>query len=225
MKTGTFQGLTRLTQLGLEHNRMFTVGSASGELPTNLHILELGYNEQLGGARILPDMFKKLSQLQKLRMPHCSIKELTIGMFNNNTRLTLLKLSHNHISTWAPSVFQPLSALKYLFLTSNGITSINKTFFRYLGSLKALDLAGNPLACTCDLVWFKHWLYHKDIDLISYFREENYTCSSPDDMKGVSLRKFSLSPVDCSSKMALYLVTGGASHANCILYTGKPRVP
>ena len=85
---------------------------------------------------------------------------------------------------------------------------ISETSFFYLVSLKTLDLAYNPLACTCDMVWFKHWLYHKELELVDYSSERSYTCSSPHDVKNLSLRKFSLSPVDCSSKMASYLVIG-----------------
>jgi len=205
IKLGAFKRLDKLTYLGLEKNRLTYVASPAETLSLQrLQTLKLNTNSDLKHLKV--DMISGIPQLRSLGLASCKIVELPVGLFTNNTKLVTLVLSHNAISTWDSNVFEPLAALEQLMFNDNQITNINKMSFVYLVSLRTLNLARNPLACNCDLVWFKHWVNSVELYLEEYGNEKSYTCFSPDNMKGIPLHEFSLSPVDCSSKLPLHLV-------------------
>ena len=207
IKIDAFKKLSKLTFLTLDKNRLSGIASPSETLSFQmLQTLTLNTNSDL--KRLEAEMFSQIPKLTFLELASCKIIELPLGIFANNSHLTFLVLSHNAIATWDWKVFQPLAALEQLMLNDNQITSINKMSFVYLESLRTLNLARNPLACNCDLLWFKHWVNDVEVYLMEYGNIESYTCFSPDDMKGVPLHKFSLSPVDCSSRQVLHLVIG-----------------
>ena len=207
IKIDAFKKLSKLTFLTLEKNRLLGIASPSETLSfQQLRTLKLNTNSDL--KHLEAEMFSQIAKLTSLELASCKIVDLPLGIFANNSHLTFLVLSHNAIATWDWKVFQPLAALEQLMLNDNRITSINKMSFVYLESLRTLNLARNPLACSCDLLWFKHWMNDVELYLMEYGNVESYTCFSPDDMKGVPLHEFSLSPVDCSSRQVLHLVIG-----------------
>ena len=119
-------------------------------------------------------------------------------------------MSDNDITSWNPEVFRSLKKLTTLTLSRNRIVTINMTSFIYLKQLRSLTLAGNPLACNCDLLWFKKWINLGLVFMPQLGDKKHYMCFSPHKMP---LLDFQPREIDCISMTPFYwMAATGTAH-------------
>lgn len=82
-----------------------------------------------------------------------SINEKDLNLYHNLRNLTVTNTRLTYISRQA---FQNNLKLQYLNLKENNLSNLSWRTFRHL-NISYLLLAGNPLQCSCDNVWLKHW--------------------------------------------------------------------
>ena len=72
------------------------------------------------------------------------------------SRLQVLDISNNRVRQVSASFLDQASHLQVLDLKNNQLTSLPSNLQRL--SVDGLHLTGNPLRCSCDLVWFGNWV-------------------------------------------------------------------
>jgi len=121
---GAFNGLTKLTQLSMQRNKI---------------------------SDILPGTFEDMSSLEYLDLSYNRIKHLDsavfsgLGTFNGHTKLTQLLIMRNKITEIMPGTFENMSSLEYLDLSYNRIEHLVSDVFSGLVNLKYVDLSANKL--------------------------------------------------------------------------------
>nr|AGJ51090.1 variable lymphocyte receptor C [Petromyzon marinus] len=127
-----FQGLTKLTYLGLSNNK--------------LPFLPVG-------------VFDQLENLQDLRLGQNQLKSLPERVFDSLTQLTLLNLEGNQLQSIPKGAFDKLTKLETLQLLNNKLQSVPDGAFDHLVKLETLQLMNNPWDCECaSIIYFVNWL-------------------------------------------------------------------
>lgn len=68
-------------------------------------------------------------------------------------------MDNNNICTIQGSPFNGMPRLRVLSLKNNRMTSLAEPAFQRLRSnIAVLDIDGNPLACSCGMMWLQAWL-------------------------------------------------------------------
>ena len=117
IELGAFNGLTKLTGLSMQGNKI---------------------------SDILPGTFENMSSLEYLDLRNNEIKHLNsamfggLGAFHGLTNLTQLLMWGNEISEIMPGTFENLSSLEYLDLSYNKIKYLNSAMFSGLGAFNGL---------------------------------------------------------------------------------------
>uniref|UniRef100_H3AY93 TIR domain-containing protein n=2 Tax=Latimeria chalumnae TaxID=7897 RepID=H3AY93_LATCH len=129
-----FQGLHNLQELQLGKNEMVFLDHLQLDPLVNLNVLDIsGTRAGNRGLYLNASLFRKLTQLQTLR------------------------LESNYMDTFPVDLFSSLESLQIFSLRFNNIKNISKDFLKNLKSLKFFDMYGNKLTCSCDNAWFKNW--------------------------------------------------------------------
>ncbi|XP_048373853.1 toll-like receptor 13 [Sphaerodactylus townsendi] len=130
-----FQGLKNLRHLSLRDNPSTLFVNLSFVNLTSLDFLDLSdiYPGRDGFWRLRPNFFQGLKNLTQLRIEDSSIRDLP------------------------EQIFSDLGSLEQLSLNKNDLRNISKQLLGKLPSLKYLDASGNPLACSCENLWFHNW--------------------------------------------------------------------
>ena len=200
-----FFALSNLKILRLNRNQLVLTENQTGAFG-NLRMLkklDLESNVKLAGnVTRLKILLSNLTNLRNVELGGTGLGELPKGLFGNLTKITTLELSSNHISSWNPNVFKHLDQLEILSFRNNSITLINRTSLIYLKSLKHLDASGNPFSCTCDLVWFRNWIFSSSIYVDQL--GPSYQCASPMEMRNKPLDDFTLTQRQCMELTSLY---------------------
>jgi hypothetical protein len=95
-------------------------------------------------------------------------------------------MDNNHICAIQGSPFNGLPRLRVLSLKNNRMTSLAEPAFQRLRSnIAVLDIDGNPLSCSCGMMWLQAWLKEAS-------SEEGPRCAD-----GSLLKEARLSRQDC----------------------------
>ena len=116
LAAGDFDGLTSLSELHLENNRLTTLPDDVFQPLTALTRLYL-QNNQL--TTLDDDVFEPLTALTGLYLFNNALATLPDGVFDGLTSLMELSLIYNQLTTLDDDVFQPLTALTTLALREN----------------------------------------------------------------------------------------------------------
>ena len=119
----TFQGLTALTHLGLEGNKISQLDPDEFKDLISLSFLDLDGN---GISIASPDAFNGLSKLIHLSLSGNPL--FPLGSIYRLTKLVRLQLNYNSYRTLSPDPFEQLNNLRYIY-------------------------ADNPYFCDCNLRW------------------------------------------------------------------------
>ena len=226
--TTTFRGLISLQELKLRHSNLVAIslyndGSAFSYTP-NLTDLSLKGNQLEG---MFPETLGGLTRLITLDMSDCRMASLNPAIFRDLISLRQLFLEHNSIALISPDHLRSLHSLSgfklqnnklqgvldkdlfrnnrnlsYVSLSNNGLTGIAQN--TYL-PMKLLDLYGNPLTCTCDLLWFRQYLKTSNLTVNNLDRTICSTDSLPDYVQK-SLLDFNPEK-ECGPNTAVYILT------------------
>ena len=143
LAAGDFDGLTKLTLLGLARNSLTTLPAGVFDELTALTDLRL-FDNQL--ATLPAGVFDGLTALTALILYDNDLTTLPAGVFDELTALTGLLLWDNSLTTLSAGVFDELTALTDLLLNINDLASLPAGVFDELTSLTRLDLGGNSLS-------------------------------------------------------------------------------
>ncbi|MCY4376201.1 MAG: leucine-rich repeat protein, partial [Spirochaetaceae bacterium] len=118
LQLGDFAGLTGVTELRMESNRL---------------------------AALPADLFSGLGALVTLSLRDNELTTLPDGLFTDLGALTHLRLDGNALGRVEAATFDPLTALRSLDLSGNRLTALPRGLFRGPSGLVTLDLHGNLL--------------------------------------------------------------------------------
>ncbi|GJQ85651.1 hypothetical protein Trydic_g20200 [Trypoxylus dichotomus] len=212
VQTNTFRALPALKHIRLNENKIKVLPDfAFNNLP-NLQVLELQDNLiqmisdnafylmphllmlNLSG-NLIPDMNQAgLQNLQSLEMLDVSFNRLTeveSGALEKMEWLVELKMDNNAICGVRGVSFNRMPRLRVLSVRNNKMMSFPERAVQKLrGNLAVLDIDGNPLACTCSLLWLRAWL------------QESST-TGPKCLDGILLTEKRLSREECMQESRL----------------------
>ncbi len=141
LKSGDFEGLSRMTELGLEHNSLSELPEGVFDGLSSLAILTMHGND-LGS---LPDgVFDDLTNLDALALYDNDLAALPDGVFDELTRLSTLAISDNNLTALPGDVFTGLAGLTRLVASNNKLTSLPDGVFAGMSKLQTVSLSGNP---------------------------------------------------------------------------------
>ena len=143
LQSGDFDGLSALTTLRLENNRLAALPSGVFDGLSALTTLELGGN---GLAALPAGVFDDLGALTYLRLTDNDLTELPAGVFDDLGALTRLTLDVNSLAALPAGVFDDLGALTTLDLNNNRLAALPAGVFDGLSALTELWLNVNILA-------------------------------------------------------------------------------
>jgi hypothetical protein len=177
---GTFEKMSRLEYLNLDHNRIerLEFGVFSGLI--NLEIVFLAKNKL---QYLHPDTFVGLANLQSLFLSKNSDLQIpNDSHFINSHSLKKLGISGCNVSSVSVETFANVSALERLDLSYNNLRSVDINMTT-LPKLSALYLHGNPLLCDCQLQ--KVWQWCQDHNIETAYKEIAPKCDTPSELKDV----------------------------------------
>ncbi|XP_071093934.1 toll-like receptor 13 [Haliotis cracherodii] len=171
-------------------------------------------------------LFGDLTNLKTLVMGGNGLQSIPQVITRKLTSIKSLALYRNSISDLKPNTFENMTKLKKLFLANNEISTIDKQSLPK--DLKQFEMFGNPLSCTCDMMWFVDWM-RKDPETFGFHKTPQnkvlYNCSSPVIVKGVQLLDLKMSEISClmdqdvkiitltfSTLLTVFLVTGAVMY-------------
>ena len=208
-----FSRMNSLQHLDLSHNDCDIMPLHIFSDLKNLATLLLQGNEL--GKMLLGDvdgdLFARLTKLQELHLEANGMTDMPQLLFKNLPSLKYLYLNNNIIRHWGRWTFQGAPQLQRLDMSYNQISVINQSSISSLKAIKVLNLTGNPFACTCDLVWFGHWINSTNVKLPNLHQ---YTCNSPQEREGLLLTEFDPDALVCTiPNWRLYLIIACCSFA------------
>ncbi|MED6231463.1 hypothetical protein ATANTOWER_016487 [Ataeniobius toweri] len=142
VESDTFRGLTELTFLSLDRNRIRNIDLRWFVPLKSLHRLSLMKNEI---TELEPNVFHALTQLEQLYLQFNLLKSLKKKTFGNLYRLKKLNLSLNLICFIEEGTFQDLKNLRYLDLSGNRISRVTPSILSGLKKLTHIILYNNRL--------------------------------------------------------------------------------
>ena len=138
--SGEFAGLSGLTKLTLEHNKLTTLPETLFSGLTSLGTLKVTFND----LTTLPeDVFKGLTKLKQLDLYKNKITALPENVFDGLTNLSVLNILHNDVTEFPEEVFDGLENLTRLAVKGNKITTLPSGVFDGLINLEMLMLHSN----------------------------------------------------------------------------------
>nr|XP_034300167.1 toll-like receptor 3 isoform X2 [Crassostrea gigas] len=172
----------------------------------NMNYLSL-FDNQITDGSTLKTLLWHLVRLQKLNLQSCDLNYLARGTFDRMLDLRIIILKGNSLYGWDPDMFSKLSNLNTLYLSGNNIAVVNRTSLEFIAkiNLEYIDLANNPLACSCQQLWFRDWLKEsKNITVPHY--PSRYVCRSPPEWDKKMLASFNYTEEDCREKNPWILI-------------------
>ena len=142
LKTGDFDGLTRLEELRLQGNGLTTVPEDLFSGLSSLTELHLWDNPL---TTVPEGLFSGLSALIGIRLDENELTTVPEGLFNGLSALQWLQLGGNELTTVPEGLFSGLSALTHLYLAGNGLTTLPEGVFSGLSALTLIYLYDNEL--------------------------------------------------------------------------------
>ncbi|EFN75540.1 Insulin-like growth factor-binding protein complex acid labile chain [Harpegnathos saltator] len=154
--SGAFTELPLLQSAELQENRIQEIaGNAFINVP-HLLFLNLSHNH-LSGLEYVG--LESLRSLEVLDLSHNRLSRVSSNSLAAMEWLVELKMDNNRICAVHGSPFDDMPRLRVLSLRSNRMTAVSESAFKRLRSnIAVLDIDGNPLSCSCGMLWLRGWL-------------------------------------------------------------------
>ncbi|XP_028050219.2 protein artichoke-like [Monomorium pharaonis] len=153
---GAFTELPLLQSAELQENHIQEIASNAFINVPHLLFLNLSHNR-------LPDLeyvgLDGLRSLEVLDLSYNRLSRVSSDSLAAMEWLVELKMDNNRICAVHGSPFDDMPRLRVLSLRSNRMTAISENAFKRLRSnIAVLDIDGNPLSCSCGMLWLRGWL-------------------------------------------------------------------
>ncbi|XP_015428510.1 PREDICTED: slit homolog 3 protein [Dufourea novaeangliae] len=154
--SGAFTELPLLQSAELQENRIQEIASNAFINVPHLLFLNLSYNH-------LPALdyvgLESLRSLEVLDLSNNRLSRVSSNSLASMEWLVELKMDNNRICAIQGSPFDEMPRLRFLSLRSNRMASVSEAAFKRLRSnIAVLDIDGNPLSCSCGMLWLRGWL-------------------------------------------------------------------
>lgn len=174
---GPVYGLSNLKILKLSENNCIKVNKSFFQELSSLEVLNISGNPFYSSFDPRTNveanvMLKNLTNLIRLDMSHCSIRQLPKELVLHMHRLEELRLNNNHLSDFNITLNNCL-CLTSLDLSHNNIDKLAEEVTHVLDLAAAspcnqdrnisVDLSGNPIDCSCDSLPFFKWVKYSKI--------------------------------------------------------------
>lgn len=151
-----FNNLPSLQTAELQDNQIRNIGNKAFYQVPNLLMLNLSNNHL---TRLEEAGLRSLKSLEMLDVGNNKISRITGPSLQNLEWLVELRVNDNNICAVHGTPFDGMSRLRVLNLRNNKMMTLpEQTMQRLRGNIAVLDIDGNPLACTCGLLWLQEWL-------------------------------------------------------------------
>ncbi|KAK6623543.1 hypothetical protein RUM43_009395 [Polyplax serrata] len=151
-----FIDLPELQSAELQFNRIFEVPENAFVNVPRLTYLNLSNNDIVG---LDKSGIRELKSLEVLDLSNNKVSWIEGRSFYGMEWLVELKMDNNLICNIRGAPFNHLSRLRVLSLRSNRMTSLAEFAFQKLrNNVAVLDVDGNPLSCSCKMLWLLSWL-------------------------------------------------------------------
>ncbi|XP_076544303.1 artichoke [Osmia lignaria lignaria] len=154
--SGAFTELPLLQSAEIQENRIQEIASNAFINVPHLLFLNLSHNH-------LPALdyvgLESLRSLEVLDLSNNRLSRVSSNSLASMEWLVELKMDNNRICAIQGSPFDQMPRLRVLSLRSNRMASVSETAFKRLRSnIAVLDIDGNPLSCSCGMLWLRGWL-------------------------------------------------------------------
>ncbi|KAG7189218.1 hypothetical protein KM043_008781 [Ampulex compressa] len=154
--SGAFSELPLLQSVELQENRIQEIASNAFINVPHLLFLNLSHNH-------LPSLeyvgMESLRSLEVLDLSNNRLSRVSSDSLASMEWLVELKMDNNRICAIHGSPFDEMPRLRVLSLRSNRMASVSESAFKRLRSnIAVLDIDGNPLSCSCGMLWLRGWL-------------------------------------------------------------------
>ncbi|XP_046397693.1 protein artichoke-like [Ischnura elegans] len=168
-------------------------------LGPTLEVLDLSRNSMIN----LPeDPLKPFVSLTELWLDGNGICSISGRPFDSTPRLRILSLRHNRLATLSPTPFRRFLssaiATPYSSTSVSGSTSSASSLSQQR-SHALLNLEGNPLLCSCRLLWLQEWLQEMEVEGDDEEEEMKRQIRCKD---GTPLHQKRLSRKDCQRQLS-----------------------
>ncbi|XP_004542313.1 leucine-rich repeat transmembrane protein FLRT2 [Maylandia zebra] len=179
-----------LKELRLDENRIAVIAEEAFQNVTRLQRLLLDGN-LLTDEGIAPGTFQDLATLRELALARNSLTFPPPLLPSQS--LVKLSLQENQIDQIPVAAFAGLNRLERLDISSNQLQTLTQGVFDGLSSLRHLIVRNNPWRCDCTVKWVVVWLK----SLPSSVNARGFTCSSPEKVRGMTIRELTLDIIEC----------------------------
>ncbi|KFB50003.1 hypothetical protein ZHAS_00018044 [Anopheles sinensis] len=186
LKDRVFEDLPNLQAVHLQQNNLRYISPYSFYRSPSIVYLNLSANQ----FRSLDSVgLRSVRNLEVLDLTGNSIRKITPNPLRGLDWLVELKLDHNKICGIQGEPFASMPRLRVLSMRNNHMSRVPEPIFRSLRSnIAILDVDGNPLECSCDMLWYLAWL-----------QESRSLIPGPRCKDGKMLMDMRLSRNDCQS--------------------------
>ncbi|XP_076624270.1 artichoke [Colletes latitarsis] len=154
--SGAFTELPLLQSAELQENRIQEIASNAFINVPHLLFLNLSYNHL---AALDYVGLESLRSLEVLDLSNNRLSRVSSNSLASMEWLVELKMDNNRICAIQGSPFDEMPRLRVLSLRSNRMASVSEAAFKRLRSnIAVLDIDGNPLSCSCGMLWLRGWL-------------------------------------------------------------------
>uniref|UniRef100_A0A182JC55 Uncharacterized protein n=1 Tax=Anopheles atroparvus TaxID=41427 RepID=A0A182JC55_ANOAO len=156
LKDRVFEDLPSLQAVHLQQNNLRYISPYSFYRSPSIVYLNLSANQ----FRSLDSVgLRSVRNLEVLDLTGNSIRKITPNPLRGLDWLVELKLDHNKICGIQGEPFATMPRLRVLSMRNNQMSRVPEPIFRSLRSnIAILDVDGNPLDCSCDMLWYLAWL-------------------------------------------------------------------
>ncbi|XP_063221711.1 protein artichoke-like [Bacillus rossius redtenbacheri] len=180
-----FSRLPELRSAELQRNRLARVAERAFDGAPQLLLLNLSSN-------LLPGLeeagLRELRSLEVLDLSHNRVARMAGDSLRGMEWLVELKMDNNNLCSIQGLPFDEMPRLRVLSLRNNSMRHVSEQTFRRLrGNVAVVDVDGNPLSCSCRMLWLQAWL-----------REAS--AQGPRCADGTLLREMRLSAQQCEAR-------------------------
>uniref|UniRef100_A0A182N2R2 LRRCT domain-containing protein n=1 Tax=Anopheles dirus TaxID=7168 RepID=A0A182N2R2_9DIPT len=156
LKDRVFEDLPSLQAVHLQQNNLRYISPYSFYRSPSIVYLNLSANQ----FRSLDSVgLRSVRNLEVLDLTGNSIRKITPSPLRGLDWLVEMKLDNNKICGIQGEPFATMPRLRVLSMRNNQMSRVPEPIFRSLRTnIAILDVDGNPLDCSCDMLWYMAWL-------------------------------------------------------------------